>query len=88
VLRAVLDLADVFNLRPVAEGIERPEQATRLLELGCELGQGHYLSEPVAAAAADDLILNVGLLGGPKPAVEQPDSVSPRGSADGPAAAS
>ena len=27
ILRAVLDLADVFNLRPVAEGIERAEQA-------------------------------------------------------------
>ena len=94
VLRAVLDLTDVFNLRPVAEGIERPEQAARLLELGCELGQGHLLSKPVKAADADELLLNVGLLGGPvheggpiRP--EASDSeLSPRESAEGPAAAS
>ncbi len=94
VLRAVLDLTDVFNLRAVAEGIERPEQAARLLELGCELGQGFLLSRPVPAAEADELILNVGLLGGPvhegKPApadVPEP-RLSPRESAKGPAAAS
>jgi diguanylate cyclase (GGDEF)-like protein len=65
ILRAVLDIADVFDLRPVAEGIERNEQAQRLLELGCELGQGHHLSKPVPAAQADDLILGAGLLGQP-----------------------
>ncbi len=91
ILRAVLDLADVFNVRPVAEGIERPEQGPRLLEMGCELGQGHHLSKPIAAAEADDLILSVGLLGGPVQApAEAPDAgeVSPRESAEGPAGAS
>ena len=90
VLRAVLDLADVFNLRPVAEGIERPEQAARLLELGCDLGQGHHLSRPIAASEADNLILNVGLLGGPVPEARAPESpdVKPRESAEGPTAAS
>ena len=91
ILRAVLDLADVFNLRPVAEGIERPEQAPSLLAMGCELGQGHHLSKPIAAAEADDLILSVGLLGGPVQAgtaAEDSGKVSPRESAEGPAAAS
>ena len=94
VLRAVLDLADVFNLRPVAEGIEHPEQAARLLELGCELGQGHHLSKPVPAAEADDLILSVGLLGGPLRTREGGGAESPgnrlsrRASAEGPAGAS
>jgi EAL domain-containing protein (putative c-di-GMP-specific phosphodiesterase class I) len=32
-----------------------------LLELGCELGQGHLLSEPLAAEDADALLLRVGL---------------------------
>ena len=40
-LRAMVDLAEVFGLRVVAEGIERPEQVDELLALGCELGQGH-----------------------------------------------
>jgi diguanylate cyclase (GGDEF)-like protein len=63
-LRAIIDLAGIFGLRVVAEGIERPEQRERLLELGCELGQGHLLSEPLDAADADALLLRVGLLGG------------------------
>src|SRR4051812_4067990 len=64
-LRAIVDLANIFGLRVVAEGIERPEQRARLLELGCELGQGHLLAEPLDAAAADALLFRVGLLGGP-----------------------
>jgi diguanylate cyclase (GGDEF)-like protein len=64
-LRAIVDLARIFGLRVVAEGIERPEQRARLLELGCELGQGHLLAEPLEAAEADALLFRVGLLGGP-----------------------
>jgi diguanylate cyclase (GGDEF)-like protein len=66
-LRAIVDLARIFGLRVVAEGIERPEQRARLLELGCELGQGHLLSEPLEAPQADALLFRVGLLGGPAP---------------------
>jgi diguanylate cyclase (GGDEF)-like protein len=64
-LRAIVDLAELFGLRVIAEGIERPEQRERLLELGCELGQGHLLSEPLPAESADGLLFSVGLLGGP-----------------------
>ena len=64
-LRAIVDLANIFGLRVVAEGIERPEQRERLLELGCELGQGHLLAEPLDAASTDALLFRVGLLGGP-----------------------
>ena len=49
----------------IAEGIERPEQRERLLELGCDLGQGHLLTEPLRSAEADALLFRVGLLGGP-----------------------
>jgi diguanylate cyclase (GGDEF)-like protein len=64
-LRAIIDLANIFGLRVVAEGIERPEQRKRLLELGCELAQGHLLAEPLDAAGTDALLFRVGLLGGP-----------------------
>ena len=64
-LRAIIDLANIFGLRVVAEGIERHEQRARLLELGCKLGQGHLLAEPLDAADADTLLFRVGLLGGP-----------------------
>jgi diguanylate cyclase (GGDEF)-like protein len=66
-LRAIVDLAEIFGLTVVAEGIERPEQRARLLELGCEFGQGHLLSEPLGSAEADALLFRVGLLGGPLP---------------------
>ncbi len=48
-LRAIIDLAEIFGLRPIAEGVERPRQPELLLELGCELGQGFYFSRPVPA---------------------------------------
>jgi diguanylate cyclase (GGDEF)-like protein len=62
-LRAIVDLAEIFGLSPIAEGIERQEQPQRLLELGCELGQGHLLSKPLSAADADALLFRAGLLG-------------------------
>jgi EAL domain-containing protein (putative c-di-GMP-specific phosphodiesterase class I) len=92
ILRVILELAEAFDLRTVAEGIEKPEQAQRLLELGCELGQGHLLAEPASVDVADDLILSFGLLGGPRQKGAEGDSeteeVSQSESAEGPAAAS
>jgi len=64
-LRAIVDLAEIFGLTVIAEGIERPEQRERLLALGCELGQGHLLSPAVDPTEADALLFEVGLLGGP-----------------------
>ena len=72
-VRAIVDLADIFDLRPIAEGVTRPEQTERLLELGCELGQGHLLAEPLTAADADALLLRVGLLGAPGSRRAAPD---------------
>jgi len=76
-LRAIIDLARIFGLRVVAEGVERPEQRERLLELGCELGQGHLLSEPLDAAETDALLLRVGLLGGEGDEVARPSADAP-----------
>ena len=73
-LRAIIDLANIFGLRVVAEGIERPEQRERLLELGCELGQGHLLAEPLDADGTDALLLRVGLLGSAPPDSARPSA--------------
>jgi diguanylate cyclase (GGDEF)-like protein len=62
-LRAILDLAQIFDLRPVAEGIERPEQIRQLLAAGCEFGQGNLLSPPLSAGDADALLMREELLG-------------------------
>jgi diguanylate cyclase (GGDEF)-like protein len=76
-LRAIIDLARIFGLRVVAEGVERQEQRERLLELGCELGQGHLLSEPLDAAKTDALLLRVGLLGGDGDETARPSAEAP-----------
>ncbi len=53
---AIIELAGILNLRPVAEGIERADQLEKLLELRCELGQGFYFSEPLTLERAEDLL--------------------------------
>jgi len=45
--RGILDLARALNKLVIAEGIEREEQAARLDEYGCTLGQGYLFSRPV-----------------------------------------
>ena len=44
---AVIELAGILNLKPVAEGIERADQLERLLEMHCDLGQGFYFAKPL-----------------------------------------
>jgi diguanylate cyclase (GGDEF)-like protein len=80
-LRAIIDLAGIFGLRVVAEGVERQDQRERLVALGCQLGQGHLFSEPLDAADTDALLLRVGLLGGtdgerPEPPADDPSSTA------------
>ncbi len=47
-VRSMLDLVYRFGKLAVAEGIESEEQLLALRGMGCEYGQGFYLSRPVA----------------------------------------
>jgi diguanylate cyclase (GGDEF)-like protein/PAS domain S-box-containing protein len=53
---AIIELAGILNLRPVAEGIERADQLDKLLELRCELGQGFYFSRPLPIEGVEELL--------------------------------
>jgi EAL domain-containing protein (putative c-di-GMP-specific phosphodiesterase class I) len=53
---AIVDLAGILKLRPVAEGIERADQLEKLLDLNCELGQGYFFTEPLPLEAVHDLL--------------------------------
>ena len=55
-VRAIVALAHTLDMDVVAEGVETPENAARLLELGCEYAQGFYYSKAVESAAAGRLI--------------------------------
>jgi EAL domain-containing protein (putative c-di-GMP-specific phosphodiesterase class I) len=49
--RAIIALGGALGVRVVAEGIERPWQASALRALGCTLGQGHHFAHPLPADA-------------------------------------
>jgi diguanylate cyclase (GGDEF)-like protein len=52
VTRAIVGFAKSLGLKVVAEGIETKEQAERLKQLGCQLGQGFYFDHALAVAQA------------------------------------
>jgi diguanylate cyclase (GGDEF)-like protein len=56
IARAVVQLSKGLGLDVVAEGIERPEQATMLRRLGCRRGQGNLYAEPLAADDVERLL--------------------------------
>jgi diguanylate cyclase (GGDEF)-like protein len=51
VLSMIVQLGAMFDLRVVAQGIEREDQREALVELGCELGQGYLLGRPLPLGA-------------------------------------
>ncbi len=53
---AVIELAGILNLKPVAEGIERADQLDRLNELKCDLGQGYFFARPLEPRALRTLL--------------------------------
>jgi diguanylate cyclase (GGDEF)-like protein/PAS domain S-box-containing protein len=57
IVRAIVTLAHQLGMEVVAEGIQTEEQRQKLRSLGCEYGQGFYLSEPVPADRAEMLLL-------------------------------
>ena len=48
IVRAVIALGRNLGMRLTAEGIETDEQAARLLNMGCEFGQGYLFAKPMA----------------------------------------
>jgi diguanylate cyclase (GGDEF)-like protein len=55
-LAALLTLGRDLGLMVIAEGVERPEQATTLKRLACLYGQGYLYSRPMFPAGLDALL--------------------------------
>ena len=50
IVNTIVDLCGMLEIRITAEGIETPEQAALLREMGIELGQGFFFARPAIAA--------------------------------------
>ncbi|WP_431237706.1 putative bifunctional diguanylate cyclase/phosphodiesterase [Mycolicibacterium aichiense] len=55
IVRAIIALAEAFNLELVAEGVESPTAAMTLLQHGCHRAQGFLLSRPIPSDAMAEL---------------------------------
>jgi len=53
-VQVIINMAKMFGLTTVAEGVELEEHVSFLKELGCDIGQGHYFSK---ALSAEDFLL-------------------------------
>ncbi len=49
ILEGVLGLADAFQRKAIAEGVETVEHGSMLLSLGCDLAQGYGIAKPMRA---------------------------------------
>jgi EAL domain-containing protein (putative c-di-GMP-specific phosphodiesterase class I) len=58
IVRAIIGLAEAFDLQLVAEGVETPAAALALMQHGCRRAQGYLLSRPIAGNAMESLLFS------------------------------
>ena len=56
IVESLIDVAKKMQIGIIAEGIESAEQAARLLEIGCPLGQGYHYFRPVDGDTIAELL--------------------------------
>jgi diguanylate cyclase (GGDEF)-like protein len=56
IVRAIIGLAEAFDLQLVAEGVETPAAALTLMRHGCHRAQGYLLSRPLPGHAMETLL--------------------------------
>jgi diguanylate cyclase (GGDEF)-like protein len=71
IVRSTIDLAHNLGLSVVAEGIENPQAYAHLQALGCDIGQGYFIAQPMPAAEFADW-LRAGRAATPAPARRGP----------------
>jgi EAL domain-containing protein (putative c-di-GMP-specific phosphodiesterase class I) len=59
IVQSLISLGHNLGLTLVAEGVESAGVLTALAGLGCDVAQGHHISEPIPAAAFDAWSLSV-----------------------------
>jgi diguanylate cyclase (GGDEF)-like protein len=86
IIKGLVSITRSLGIKVVAEGIETPEQAALLKELGCDFGQGYLFARPVDRFVMTDLLLRQVRAGAShprhdecvlQPAVDTPDGMNP-----------
>jgi diguanylate cyclase (GGDEF)-like protein len=67
ILQSIISMAHSLGMVVVAEGVETEDQAQHLLMLGCELGQGYALAQPMAARDIHGLLAVLPVVSSPTP---------------------
>lgn len=55
-IRAIRDISHDMGFQVIAEGIENSQQHAKLVELGCEFGQGNYIGKPMRSSQVNTLL--------------------------------
>ncbi len=56
IVKTIIDLAHILNLKVVAEGVEKDSQANILQEMGCDFIQGFLYSKPLEVNELEELL--------------------------------
>jgi EAL domain-containing protein (putative c-di-GMP-specific phosphodiesterase class I) len=56
IVEIVVDLARKLGLKSVAEGVEGEATLSSLVEIGCDMAQGFYVSRPIAAGCVAEFV--------------------------------
>ena len=56
IVKTIIALAHQLGREVIAEGVETAEHLTMLRSLGCEYGQGYFLSKPLAPEDVSSLL--------------------------------
>ncbi|WP_428240861.1 two-component system response regulator [Gynuella sp.] len=57
IVKTIIHLANSLELKLIGEGIEYEQQLQRLLEMGCETGQGYLFSKPITEREMTELLM-------------------------------
>lgn len=65
VIKTIIAMAQNMHMGVIAEGVESGEHVERLLEFGCQFGQGYFFSKPISAEDTERLLNDRIVLGTP-----------------------
>lgn len=57
IIKNIIDLAHILDMKVVAEGVEQEHQMKTLKEYGCDIIQGFYYSKPLSTKSFEEYIM-------------------------------